>query len=178
MAVLIEAISVIIKRSAIEDKFPGGWDGFLSDVPNQTLCADDELVRVGFMTPADVESYVKHLEEFGLRYLVNGLATDIVVADQQRGLAAPGNWAEFGHVSLDEESATRVAACRAKNSTLNTLASPPGWQYEGSFSQTFGFVPSEHVDRSLKFLRHEDGVDVYLNKLTGKEVYVGRTGRS
>jgi len=28
----------------------------------------------------------------------------------------------------------------------------------------------------LKFLRHEDGLDVYLNVLTGEEAYIGRTG--
>jgi len=27
----------------------------------------------------------------------------------------------------------------------------------------------------MKFLRHENGLDVYLNQLTGKEVYMGRT---
>jgi hypothetical protein len=32
------------------------------------------------------------------------------------------------------------------------------------------------VDKSLKFLRHENGVDVYLNKLTDEEVYSSRTG--
>lgn len=53
---------------------------------------------------------------------------------------------------------------------------PDGWQYQGSLSQTYAFAPADHVDKSLKFLRHEDGVDVYLNSLTGKEVYLGRTG--
>ena len=36
-------------------------------------------------------------------------------------------------------------------------------------------MPSEHVDRSLIFLRNDEGVDVYMNTLTGEEVYVGRT---
>jgi hypothetical protein len=34
------------------------------------------------------------------------------------------------------------------------------------------------VDKSLEFLRREDGLDVYFNKLTGKEVYIGRTGET
>ena len=53
---------------------------------------------------------------------------------------------------------------------------PDGWVYEGSLSQTFGFVPTENADKSLKFLRHENGLDVYYSELTGKEVFVGRTG--
>jgi hypothetical protein len=68
VAILVEAISVVIKRSAIDKNFPGGWDAFVEDCPNQTLCADSGLSRVGFMSPVDVESYVKHLEEIGLVY--------------------------------------------------------------------------------------------------------------
>ena len=61
MAVLVEGISVIIRRRVIEEKFPGGWDAFVEDVPNETLCADDELARVGFMSPDDVKAYCKKL---------------------------------------------------------------------------------------------------------------------
>jgi hypothetical protein len=45
MAVLVEAISVIIKRTAIDEKWPGGWEAFVRDVPNRTLCFD-RLLRV------------------------------------------------------------------------------------------------------------------------------------
>lgn len=47
MAVLVEAISIIIKRNVIEEKFPNGWEGFILEAPNGSLCADDELARVG-----------------------------------------------------------------------------------------------------------------------------------
>ncbi len=178
MAVLIEAISVVVKRSSVDEKFDGGWQAFVDNVPNDTLCADDEIARIGFMSPADVESYVQHLEALGLAYLRDDKAQDMVVVDQQRGLAVSCDWAETGHISLDGSSDKIIMACRATDSTLDTMISPDGWQYEGSLSQTFAFAPSEHVDKSLKFLRHEDGLDVYLNTLTGKEVYLGRTGES
>lgn len=172
MAVLIEAISVVIKRSAIDEKFESNWEGFVADVPNETLCADDELARVGFMTPIDVKSYVKYLEKLGFKYQVNGSAVDLVVVDQQRGFAAPCNWAEFGFVNIDNN---RIAACRAVDGSNSPLLTPDEWEYEGSLSQTFGFVPSEHIDKSLAFLRHEAGLDVYCSALTGKEVFIGRT---
>ena len=57
MAVLVEGISVIVRRDAIESKYDGGWDTFVDNVPNATLCADDEIARVGFMGPADVEAF-------------------------------------------------------------------------------------------------------------------------
>ena len=43
MAVLVEAISVIVRRNAIESKYRCGWKAFVDDVPNSTLCADDEI---------------------------------------------------------------------------------------------------------------------------------------
>jgi hypothetical protein len=58
MSVLIEAISVVMRADELLKKFPGGWDAFKGIVPNQTLCADNEIVRVGFMTPQDVESFI------------------------------------------------------------------------------------------------------------------------
>jgi hypothetical protein len=51
---------------------------------------------------------------------------------------------------------------------------PAGWTYEDSLSAGFQFVANEEMDEKLKFLRHEDGMDVYQNLSTGKEVFVGR----
>jgi hypothetical protein len=69
MAVLVEGISVIVRRDAIGQRHADGWPGFLNTVPNETLCADDELARVGFMTPTEVEAYIHRLETRGLRFL-------------------------------------------------------------------------------------------------------------
>ncbi len=53
MAVLVEALSIVVKLSSIELKYEGGWEAFKDAVPNTTLCWDDELTRVGFMVPSD-----------------------------------------------------------------------------------------------------------------------------
>ena len=175
MAVLVEGISVIIKRSVIEEKYPGGWEAFVADAPNKTLCADEELARVGFMTPVDVEQYVKHLGQYGFRYLEEGMAIDLVVADQLRGLLAESDWCEFGQVSGGGNNLDRIAGCRAVGSMATTLACPEGWKYDGSLSQMYAFVSTADLEKNMKFLRHENGLDVFLNQLTGKEVYMGRT---
>jgi len=65
MAVLVEAISVIVRRKAIDHSYPGGWDAFVAEVPNKTLCADDQLARVGFMTPQDVQNFIRALGDRG-----------------------------------------------------------------------------------------------------------------
>jgi len=178
MTVLIEGISVIIKREVIEQRFPGGWQAFVNDVPNQTLCADDELARVGFMTPDDVGDYISHLENFGLIFQQDEQAVDIVVADQQQGLTISCDWAEFGHLNLDNDPDQRIAACRMVGSTLMKIITPDGWTFEGSLSDQFGFAPTDEKEKSLKFIRHENGLDVYWNVLTGEEVFIGRTSES
>jgi hypothetical protein len=50
-------------------------------------------------------------------------------------------------------------------------------EIRGPLSASFGFVPDPHLDKSLTFLRHQDGLDVYWNRLSGKEVFIGRTSR-
>jgi hypothetical protein len=178
MAVLIEANSVIVRAEAILSAFQGGWESFKAKVPNQTMCADGELVRVGFMTPQDLEAFVKLLQHAGLTYLKDGHAVDIVVADQFQGLTAPCSWAQFGRVNMGGDTSRKVAACRLTGSTSNQVVTPPGWTYESSLSNTYGFIPSEQVSKGLKYLRHENGVDVYISSLTGKEVFIGRTGEA
>ena len=66
LAVLVEAFSVIVRHRAIIDRFTGGWPAFLGAIPNATLCDDDDLVRVGFITPSDVEAFVGMLEAGGV----------------------------------------------------------------------------------------------------------------
>jgi hypothetical protein len=178
MAVLVEAISVIIRADAIEASYAGGLDAFEASIPNETACSDGDLVRVGFMTPADVQAYVGELTAKGLRYVVDGVAHDIVVVDQQRGPLARCDWIEAGRVSLDAVGNERIAIAQLVGSQAEGLATPPGWEFENSLSRSFGFSGNAEKPASgLRFLRHEDGMDVYQDDISGKEVFVGRPGR-
>lgn len=177
MTVLVEAISVITRIDSLLKALPGGWDGFKRIVPNSTLCADEEISRVGFMTPSDVESFIKKLTGFGLEFLRDGAAIDIAVADQIHGLTSACSWLEFGRVSTGDTGA-RVAACRLTGSKSKTLVTPLDWKFADSLSSTYAFVPNQHAKKGMQYLRHENGFDVYHNPLTGKEGFVGRTGET
>lgn len=174
MAVLIEAISVVIRRVAIERNYPGAWGAFVRDVPNQTLCADRDIARVGFMSPSDVGAYVMYLEGLGLKYKENGKAKDLVVVDQQQGPLVDCDWVEYGYMNIDDKSENRVAVCRLCGSTESALITPDVWKYEGSLSHSRVFVPSGDKSEIIRFLRNEGNTDVYLNTLTGEEVYIGK----
>ena len=175
MAVLVEGISVIIKADAIISRYPGGWSDFEANPPNSTLCADGEIIRIGFMTPDDTKSYIDSLAKHGIRYLVGGVASDLVVADQQRGFASQCEWAEMGRIPLDGDPKKVVTACQVVGAKVNQIVTPDGWIYENSLSSRFIFVESGWVPEFMDFIRHENGLDVYRDLKTGKEVYVGRT---
>jgi len=176
MAVLIEAISIVIRVDALLAAFDNDWARFKRTVPNDSLCADVELARVGFMAPQDAEQYVKLLESSGLRFIVDGSSKDIVVVDQMHGPTSPCDWIEFGSIPLNNDERKRVAACRLKGSASKELVTPDGWTFESSLSCSHGFVPGGAEDKSLEFLRSEGGMDVYWSKLSHKEVYVARAG--
>ena len=121
------------------------------------------------MMPDDVKSFIRKLEQFGLLFLSDNKSVDIAIVDQLRGPTTKCDWLEFGHVNLSEGD-QKVAVCRLVGSEVMQVVSPPDWNYESSLSATYGFVPTEFKEKGLKYLRHEDGLDVYLNPATGEEV--------
>ena len=171
MAVLVEGISVIVRVDRINDTYPGGWESFVFDCPNSTLCADSNIARVGFLDPDDVDSFCKQLEKYGLVSQREGKAIDFVVVDQLQGLTVDCDWLKVGHVEIDGNS---VAAARLSGCEVNIIDKPEGWEFEGSLSATPNFVPCESVDEDLIFLRKEGDLEVFLHKKTGKEVFRGR----
>ncbi len=176
MPVLVEANSVIVRVAAINERYAGGWAAFADAVPNNTPCSDNEIARVGFMDPRDAEAFIAAIERGGLAAMQDGKCRDISFALQGDGITVPCDWLEYGAVEL--APGETVAAVQLKGTTNRRVACPEGWTYERSLSRQFAVVPPTQLDTSLKFLRHENGLDVYLNVLTGKEVFIGRTEQS
>lgn len=171
MAVLIEAISVVFRKESIDDKFPGGWKRFVEEAPNRTLFSDGQIGCVGFMCPDDVGHYVNYLESFGLDFHVGDQTKDIAVVDQIRGFTIPSPWLKFGE---QEKDGNVVKACWLAGEHPGFVFTHRGWEFDGSLSEKSGFVANEDVEERLAFLRHEDGLDVYLDRGTGKEMFRGR----
>ncbi len=182
MAVLIEAISVVCRRDAIENKVLGGWNSFLEVVPNQTLCFDEFLSRVGFTSPVDVEKFCNELQNLGLAFVEDEKFIDIAVVDQREGPTLHCDWLIFQRVEFFKP-AMKIAVCEFKTHSApqkNTedlslsVCFPQNWKYENSLSRKSHFTPIEEISSKYKFLRHENNVDVFLDLETGKEVFMGR----
>ncbi|MSR07358.1 MAG: hypothetical protein EXR93_09885 [Gemmatimonadetes bacterium] len=171
MAVLIEGISVVVRRVRIDECYPDGWHSFVRDVPNATLCADPHIARVGFMTPDDARRFVDLLGIRGLRFAEDQEATDLAVVDQLSGVIGICSWLEFGHVTL---RTNRVSACRLKGDDELTLATPQGWVWEKSLSREGVFSSSAEVGDRFFRLQSDGGVETHLDLKTGRELFLGR----
>ena len=105
--------------------------------------------------------------------------TDIVVVDQFMGPTTDCDWIEFSQFPVGENN-TMVSACwlfegsrfglgpQISEEQLNNLAVPHGWTPDQT--ESISVHPDYESDR-FTFLRHENGLDVYLENATGKEHY-------
>ena len=141
------------------------------------------------MNPMDVKSFIDVLETGGLQFqksigfslkrLKNRSQNDIVVVDQFMGPTTDCDWIEFSQFPVGENNAM-VSACwlfegtrfglgpQISEDQLNNLAVPHGWTPDQTESISFH---ADYESDRFTFLRHENGLDVYLEKATGKEHY-------
>ena len=149
MAVLVEGISVLVRKDSIEKKMTGGEARFRLLIPNATFCEDDQLARVGFLDPASVGSFIDELTELGLVAVENDKFVDIAVFDQQAGCTLNCDWIEFCHLPMEDGKVgaawlfegERIGFGIHMQSPSIQLATPPGWQFKDSLSDKFQFVP-------------------------------------
>ncbi len=71
MSVLIEAMSLVIPRTRLEERFPGGTEGFLAGLKQQAspcryACADNYLVSVSFYVSDHADRTAVPLRNAGL----------------------------------------------------------------------------------------------------------------
>ena len=175
MAVLVEGISVIVRRLDVDAKYPGGWDGYVEDCPNATLCADAHIARVGFMVPADARLFVGRLGDHGFVIESPDRRCDVAVVDHVSGTLQGTDWLEVGGVHLDGHE---VCVCRVVGDDSTVLITPDGWSWEQSLYGRAVHLPETVTASRMRFLRHENGLDVFLDLETGKEKFVGRTALS
>lgn len=161
MSVVVEGISVIVRRSILEQKYPGGFNTYRTNCPNKTFCADAHLTRVGFMVPNDVQQFVGQLQMHGLEFVSEGIAADIAVLDQMRGPTVPCSWLEF------TKYPDGVAVCWLAGEEPGDLAAPAGWRPGGvHFQDTTSDAPVARGE--------SDGVDVFEDPVSGERAFVGR----
>ncbi len=131
MSVLVECYSVVVRRFEIERRYPGRLAGYTRDCPNDTVCADTYLVRVGFMSERDVGLFLlRNLARAGLASTPTGKAEDlemagrsVAIVEQRRGPWHPdeAGWLEYA------ERPDGVCLAWLKGTPPGELSVPRGW---------------------------------------------------
>ena len=185
MAVLVEAISIIIRKDAIECFYAGGWARFVEEVPNGTLSCDGEVVRLGFLRPADAEAFITHMQSRGLTHLQDGIAVDLAVVDQFDGLIDECDWLAFGRFNFGQDGG-KISACWLSDLPWSVcgeenrphrmaLATPNNWLFERSLSRNFCMTPDYGGSRGLRVSTPGAGLSAYAFRQGGTEPYATRT---
>lgn len=161
MAVTIEGFTVVVKYDRIRDLLQNG----ALKIPNSTALADDHLWKISFMAETDARKFLRSLQEFDLN-VSSGPDSDAVLADEFDGSVEP--YCEWLRTGKWEKA---VIAWK-EGTQPETIIAREGWDPKVGSGLEF-HDPSKM--QSLEFLRLEENVEVFLNKKTGKEVYIGRT---
>ena len=161
MALPIEGFTVLAQKSRIAHLL----DSQAVEVPNSTALADDDLWRCCFMAEADASKFIETLQQFGLN-VSQGPDSDVVLVNEFDSSVHP--YCEWLVTAKWEKA---VVAWKA-GTNPETIVARDGW--DPKIGSGLTFQDPDSMDH-LEFLRLEDQVEVYLNKETGKEVYIGRT---
>jgi len=128
MALLIEAYRVIIKLSALEDKYPGGLEELKYKIPSEVVYKDDDLLAVGFVNRDYSDLFTDILFCKGLNQ------NEVASVSQNFGLFYPASWLEFSKLRMDEGGYIVKVAHLNDEKPVNDFMAPTGWQFKGSLS--------------------------------------------
>lgn len=162
MSVSVEAYTVCICRSAVDAKYPGGFAAFREEAPNETFHADQHLAALSFMHKLDCDEFLHFLVSKGFLYQVNDSQDEMCVAESDSE-SSGNDWLHLGRWAGSE-------AAWLAGTDPEPLVTP--FHYQPGRVQ---FVSSEEEENRLEYLRTQDGVEVFRDRLTGEKKYRGRT---
>ena len=167
MSVLVEALSVVIRRVTLDAYYPGGTDSYLqlanSEASSARLaCADEELTSVSFLRDADAKQWINDLGQHNIIHLSGDESWEIVCVDQRLGPTEPCDWVEW-LIHPDGYSHCWLAGTKP-----GRLITPEDW----APSQSRCLMRRGAGDESHRMvpLAVEDGVEYWLDLNTGRQV--------
>ena len=164
MSILVEAITVVFMNATADRHIQGGVNAVQTIAPNSTFRTDGLISAISFMEPESTGNFVDTLLNVGMEFVEDGVAQDIVVLDQHRGPTAQCDWIGFNQ--------------NADGNSIAWLVGHP----QGDMAVYDNWTPNNdlmfrdgQVGETMKFLREEDGLDIYLDLETGQECFRPQT---
>lgn len=170
MAILIEALSLVIRVQAIDSKFQGGWDAFVGRFGGPYLCTDGELARLSATSGAEAMDLAAMLEGYGLVFRDGaGVHQDMIIVEQLRGPAADCDWLEWGSVI---KHGFPLSVARMAGSFENEVATPPNWAFDFSPSDLHRRVEKHDLPKDARYVGHNQGLHIYAEPNSPRRLYV------
>lgn len=160
MALPIEGYTVVAQRSRIQDLL----DRKEITIPNSTALADDDLWRISFMTAADASAFVAQLELKGLNASRGPDSDAVVINEFDQSIEPYCEWLQTGRWEK------AVIGWLAGTEPRKVVARE-GW--DPKVGSGLSFRTSNDAD--IELLRVENNMEVYRDKKTGKELFIGRS---
>jgi len=175
MAVLLECATVVVRRAAVEEKYPGGWRAFCSECSGR-LCADEQLFAASYMSGEDARIFCEFLAGRGL----GGGQAQPITPDFAFVGQGEGHWPDWLQlVRAEVPGGGPIWGCHLTGTDDVWIHTPSGWSWERSMSNPAHshHLTDEEAAQYLEFLGNRDGVDTYRDRRTGKLAYVARVRR-
>jgi len=183
MAIILEAISVVIKHDSILKKYPNGVLGFLADISSfkAPWHTDFEVSRVGFFDPNEMHAYLRVLEQRGLVFTMDSTYNncDFCIVDMISGPTKTCPWLGFGRQRIFENGSTigkssdsysfgwfvkknrQQIVC--DNKSEFKLGVEKGWSFATAL-KNINNTPESIIQSRLKELGLKEGVVAFVNE--------------
>ena len=161
MSITIEGFSVVAKWKLVQPLL----DDDRIVPPNRMYLGDDDIWRCSFMSNDDAGAFIKKLEALGLNGST-GPNPDVVLVNEFNHEVYPYcEWLQLGNYQ-------KAIVAWMAGSDPEKLVSHEG--FDPAVGSGLLFRDKTNLE-DLEFLRVEGNAEVYLDKQSGAEVYLGRT---
>jgi hypothetical protein len=160
MGVCCQAYSVVVRNTVIEERMVGGVDQYKKLCPNRTFCTDGFICRIGFMNLVDAKNFVSTVV---VSKMLNTSSGDFVIVDPALGSLPKPDWLTFGRYK-------EIPVVCLKGTEQTKIFIP-----QNEFNSDFEAISIKDLKESYDLVDVQDNVQHYVNKVTGRDFYVGRT---
>lgn len=164
MGVSCRGYSVIVRNAVVADGLVGGVDTYKRLCPNRSFCTDGFICRVGFMTLNDAKSFVSEVTNSAL--FKRGSIEDFAIVDPGLGILPWPDWLVSG------KSQGVPIACLVGTEHVHHFIP------ESELDSKMEAISFNDLRESYEFVEAQDNVEHYVHKVTGRHMYIGRTGGS
>jgi hypothetical protein len=161
MGVCCWGFSVIVRNTVIAGRMAGGINGYKKLCPNGTLCTDGFICRIGFMHPEDAKKFVTEVVASQVTQPLS--PDDFPIVHSALDILRKPDWLAFGNYK-------GIPIVCLKGTERATLFIP-----EMELDSKLETISIKDLKESYEFVEVRENVEHYVHKVTGRDVYIGRT---